>query len=206
VSEMKLYSMPSSGNSYKVRLLLALTGQTYTHIACEAVSDALKQAKDAGHLPLGKLPALHLTDGNVLTESGAILWYLASDTGFLPSDPLTQARVLEWMFFEQNRMEPVIAVRASLKSYPHLADQATPDRMESLLNDGNAQFVLLEAHLAQNDWLSADAPTIADIAVFGYTHSSASRGGYDMARFPAIGQWCDRIQALPGFVPLEHQE
>lgn len=204
--EMKLFSMPSSGNSYKVRLLLALLGQSYTHVACEAESKELQQAKDDGQLPFGKLPALHLADGTVLTESGAILWYLAAGTDYLPSDVLTQTGVLEWMFFEQNRMEPTIAVRASLNSYPHLASQATPERMEGLLQSGNALFGLLDAHLSEHDWLVGSGPTIADIAVFGYTHSSQSRGGYDLSLFPAIEHWIERMQGLAGFVALDHQQ
>lgn len=200
---MKLFSMPSSGNSYKVRLAMALLGIDYEHVPCEANSPELEAAKDEGQLPLGKLPALHLEDGNVLTESGAILWYLARETALLPSDALAQSGVLEWMFFEQNRMEPVIAVRASLNSYPHLADQATPERMKDLLNAGNALFGLLEAHLSEHDWLVGETVSIADIAVYGYTHSSGSRGGYDMENFPAIQAWCDRVAALPGYVALD---
>ncbi len=201
---MKLFSMPSSGNSYKVRLLMSLLGIAYDHVACEVNSDALEQAKTDGKLPLGKLPALHLEDGNVLAESGAILWFLADGTSLLPEDKLQRAGILEWMFFEQNRMEPVIAVRASLNSYPHLADQATPERMSELLEAGTALFGLLEAHLKEHSWLVGDAPTIADISVYGYTHSSGTRGGFDMSAFPAITAWCDRMADLPHFVSLDH--
>lgn len=200
---MKLYSMPSSGNSYKIRLLLALLDQAYEHVACETNTPEIEAAKDAGHLPLGKLPALHLPDGNILTESGAILWYLAEGTQFIPSDQLTRAGVLEWMFFEQNRMEPVIAVRASLNCYPHMADHATPEKMADLLGAGNALFDLLNAHLTDHDWLVGNGPTIADIAVYGYTHSSGTRGGYDLTAFPSIQNWCDRIAALPGYITLD---
>ena len=205
MGELTLYSMPSSGNSFKVRLLLALLGTDYKHIACEANSPEIMQAKDEGHLPLGKLPALHIHDGTILTESGAILWYLADRTSFLPDNPLARASVLEWMFFEQNRMEPVIAVRASLNSYPHLANQATPERMSDLLEAGIALFELLDAHLSEHDWLVGNTPTIADIAVYGYTHSSGTRGGYDMSAFPAILAWCARIAALPNYVALDDQ-
>ena len=100
MTELTLYSMPSSGNSYKPRLLLALLGRGYTHIACEAGSQALDAAKADGKAPLGKLPVLHLPDGQILNESNAILWYLAAGTAWVPSDPLTQAQMLAWMFFE----------------------------------------------------------------------------------------------------------
>lgn len=205
MSHLQLYSMPSSGNSYKVRLLLALTGQDYEHIPCEANSTELSEAKAAGHLPLGKLPALHLPSKEVLSESGAILWYLARETAFLPNDPLIQSEILSWMFFEQNRMEPVIAVRASLNCYPHLKDQATPERMADLQDQGHALLQLLENRLSKQDWLAGSEPTIADIALFGYVHSSGSRGGYDMTRFPAINNWCQAIKDLPGYISLEHQ-
>lgn len=195
--------MPSSGNSYKVRLAMSFLGVEYDHIACEVHSDALTKAKNDGKLPLGKLPALHLDDGNILTESGAILWYLADGNPLLPNDKLQRAAVLEWMFFEQNRMEPVIAVRASLNSYPHLAAQATPEKMAELLTAGIALFGLLEAHLKEHEWLVGDGPTIADISVFGYTHSSGTRGGYDMSAFPAINAWCDRVAGLPGYIALD---
>ena len=204
MTELTLYSMPSSGNSYKVRLLLALLGTNYAHVACEANSQELQDAKDAGHLPLGKLPALHLPDGSVLTESGAILWRLAAGSQFLPTDATFQARILEWMFFEQNRLEPVIAVRASLNCYPHLADQAMPEKMDALLKSGNELLGLLDNHLTGRDWLAAPFPTIADIAVYGYVHSSGSRGGYDMSNFPSISEWCARIADLSGYVTLDH--
>ena len=205
MSDLKLFSMPSSGNSYKVRLLLSMLGMAYTHIPCEVCTPALEKAKEDGSLPHGKLPALHLTDGAVLTESSAILWHLATGTKFLPADPMTQARILEWMFFEQNRMENVIAIRASLNSYSHLSNQATPERMAELEQAGIALFELLEKHLGERTWMFGSSPSIADIAMFGYTHSSGTRGGYEMSPFPAIASWCDRIKALPDFIALDHQ-
>ncbi len=197
--------MPSSGNSYKVRLLLSLLGVSYTHVPCEVCTPALEQAKEDGSLPHGKLPALHLTDGSILTESSAILWHLASGTDFLPADPMIQTRVLEWMFFEQNRMENVIAIRASLNSYPHLAAQASPERMADLEQAGIALFELLEGYLSDREWMVGASPTIADIAIFGYTHSSGTRGGYDMSPYPAIQRWCERMKALPDFIALDYQ-
>lgn len=204
MTSFTLYSMPSSGNSYKVRLMMALTGRTYRHAPLEANSAELEAAKASDALPLGKLPVLVLPDGNTLTESGAILWYLSQGTDYQPASALAQARALEWMFFEQNRLEPVIAVRASLNCYPHLADQATPERMEALLHDGTTLLALVDKALGKTQWLTGDTPSIADIALYGYIHSSGTRGGYDMDAFPHIQDWCSRISALPGYVPLEH--
>ncbi|HAW47801.1 MAG TPA: glutathione S-transferase, partial [Roseovarius sp.] len=103
MTDLTLYSMPSSGNSYKVRLLLALEGRRYRHVPIETNTPELAEAKAAGHLPLGKLPTLHLPDGTILTESNAILWYLGHGTGWVPEGALAQAQMLAWMFFEQNR-------------------------------------------------------------------------------------------------------
>lgn len=203
MADLTLYAMPSSGNSYKVQLLLALLGRDYTQVACEYGTPALAQAKATGALPFGKLPALHIGDGTILSESGAILWYLAQGTDWIPTDPLAQAEMLAWMFFEQNRIESVIAVRAALRCYPHRAADATPDRLAALLTEGNVLLTIVEDHLASRDWLVGKAPSLADIAVYGYVHTAGSRGGYSMEPYPAIARWCARLEALPGHVPLQ---
>lgn len=199
---LALYSMPSSGNSYKVRLLLSLTGRRYRHVPCEHGSPELAAALDEGRLPFAKLPALHLEDGTILSESNAILWYLAQGTGWIPDDPLKQAQMLAWMFFEQNRHEPVIAVRASLRCYPDRAAEATPTRMAQLLDEGHAILALLDHALRSGPFLLGEAASLADLALYAYTHSAEARGGFDMARFPAIQTWCARVAALPGYEPL----
>lgn len=201
MTDLTLYSMPSSGNSYKVRLLLSLLGRAYVHVPIETNTPELAAAKTAGHLPLGKLPALHLGDGVILTESNAILWYLGRGTAWVPEETLEQARMLAWMFFEQNRHEPVVAVRASLATYPHLAHEATPERMAELLDEGHALLGLMEDALGGQDWFCG-APTLADIALYAYTHTAGTRGGYDMDRFPRLNAWCTRMAALPGHVGL----
>lgn len=202
MGDLTLYSMPSSGNSYKVRLLLALLGRVYRHVPCETQSGELERAKRAGHLPLGKLPALHLGDGTVLSESNAILWYLAAGSAWIPDDRLTQAQMLGWMFFEQNRHEPVVAVRASLNTYPHLKDQATPEVMAELLENGRALLHLMEDHMRGREWFAGQAASLADIALYAYTHTAGERGGFEMNRFPSLTRWCARMAALPGYVGL----
>ena len=122
---MKLYSMPSSGNSYKVRLLLALLGRDYRHVGMEYQTDALDKAHAEGLLPLKKLPVLELEDGTRLPESNAILCYLAEGTEWMPADPIERAKVLGWLFWEQNQHEGVIAVRAAILCYPHRAHERT---------------------------------------------------------------------------------
>lgn len=200
---MKLYSMPSSGNSYKVRLLLALLGRDCEMIDVEYLTAALDEAKAIGALPFGKAPVLHLDDGRVLAESNAILNWLGEGTEFLPGDAFIRAQMLSWMFWEQNQHEGVIAVRAALRSYPHRAAQATPERMAELLTRGNELMQMMEDHLAKNDWLAGDRISLADICLYAYTHTAESRGGYDLAPFPALRAWLARIAALPGYIGLE---
>ncbi|MGR3506936.1 MAG: glutathione S-transferase family protein [Paracoccaceae bacterium] len=204
MAQMTLYSMPSSGNSYKVRLLLSLQGKDYMHIPCEYGTEALTQAKATGKAPLDKFPVLHLPDGRILNESNAILWYLGAGTDWVPTDPFAQAQMLSWMFFEQNRHESVIAVRAALLCYPERAHLATPERLAALLEDGNVILKLMEDALVGRNWFCGASPTLADIALYGYTCTADTRGGYDMTGFPRITTWCARMASLPGYVTLDH--
>ncbi len=202
MTDLTLYSMPSSGNSYKVRLLLALLGRPYTHVGMEYETPELEKAHKDGVLPLKKLPVLELADGTLLPESNAILCYLADGTDWMPADPVARAQVLGWMFWEQNQHEGVIAVRAALRAYPSRAHLATPERMAELLERGHQILGQMEERLAANDWLATDAPTVADLSLYAYTHSAGDKGGFDMSRFPAINRWIARIAALPGHVTL----
>jgi len=202
MSDLTLYSMPSSGNSYKVRLLLSLLGTDYIHVPVEANSPDLQAAKDAGHLPMGRAPSLHLPDGTKLAESNAILWYLGANTAFVPETPLEQAQMLSWMFFEQNSHEPVIAVRSALLSYPHRAHESSPERLAALLKSGQAVLQTMEDGLAGKDFFCGANPTLADIALYAYTHTAESRGGYDLTPFPKLSAWIDRMGQLPGYKGL----
>ena len=196
---MRLYSMPSSGNSYKVRLLMSLLGRDCEIVDVEYQSEALERARAEGRLPFGKAPVLELDDGRLLPESNAILFWLGEGTRFVPADPVLRAEMLAWMFWEQNQHEGVIAVRAALRIYPHRRAQATPERMAELLDRGHQLLQVIEDRLATHDWLVGDAASLADICLYAYTHTAGSRGGFDMARFPGINAWLDRIAALPGY-------
>ena len=200
---MKLYSMPSSGNSYKVRLLLALLGRDCDIHDVEYMTEALDEAKATGQLPFGKAPVLVLDDGRLLPESNAILCWLGEGTAFMPADPFTRAEMLGWMFWEQNQHEGTIAVRGALLFYPPRRHLATPERMAELLDRGHAHLQIMEDRLAAHDWLVGDGPSLADICLYGYTHTAGSRGGFDMARFPAVNRWLARVAALPGYKGIE---
>ena len=203
MTDLTLYSMPSSGNSYKVRLLLALLGQDYLHIGLEYEEAALAEAHASGKLPLGKLPVLELADGTPIPESNAILCYLAEGTSWLPKNRIVHAHILGWLFWEQNQHEGVIAVRAALRTYPSRAHLATPERLAELLAAGHALLRRMDDHLSNRDWLVGDGPTIADISLYAYTHSAGKKGGFEMHRFPAVNRWLDRVAALTGYVGLD---
>lgn len=199
---MKLYSMPSSGNSYKVRLLLALQRREVIIVDVEDDSPAIAKAKETGRLPFGKAPVLELDDGRLLPESNAILNYLAAESEFIPADPFDHAQMLAWMFWEQNAHEGVIAVRAGLQHYPRRRHLATPERMADLLTRGHELLQIMEVRLATNDWLAGDTISLADISLYGYSHTAGERGGFDMSLFPGINRWIARISALPGYKGL----
>ena len=198
---LTLYSMPSSGNSYKVRLLLAFLGLPYRHIGGEYGSGLTDSAEFRALNPAGKLPLLKLEDGRLIAESNAILLYLARGTRFLPDDAYEQALSHQWMFFEQNSHETTIAVRAAILTYPQRAHLRTPDKLDPLLESGHRALSIMETQLQKTPWLTGDTPTVADISLYGYTHSAA-KGGFDMPRFPAVNAWLERVAAEPGYVPL----
>lgn len=199
---MKLYSMPSSGNSFKVRLLLSLLGRKAQIVDTEYDSAALTEAKAAGTLVFGKAPVLELDDGRLLPESNAILCWLGEGTAFVPADPFDRAQMLSWMFWEQNQHEGTVAVRAALLTYPHRRAQATPERLADLLASGHANLAVMERRLSGHDWLVGNAASLADICLYGYTHTAGSRAGFEMDRFPGINRWLARIAALPGAIGL----
>lgn len=203
MTNLTLYSMPSSGNSYKVRLLLALLSRTVDMIDVEYGWESLTRAKEDGRLPFGKAPVLDLGDGTLLPESNAILFWLGQGTRFVPPDALEQAQMLSWMFWEQNQHEGVIAVRAALLTYPHRKAQATPERLAELLQSGNGLLKVMEDHLSGRDWLVGRSVSLADLALYAYTHTAETLGGFDLASFPALRGWLDRIAGLAGYVGLD---
>lgn len=200
---LTLWSMPSSGNSYKVRLLLAHLGLPFRHIPAEQGSGVTQSAEFLALNPAGKVPLLVLEDGRTLRESNAILLYLARDTRFLPVDPYEQALVHQWLFFEQYSHEPAIAVRAGILTYDDRAHLRTPEMLDPLLEKGHAALGLMERQLAETPFMVGRSISIADISLYGYTHSAGAKGGFEMDRFPAVKQWLERVAAEPGHVPLD---
>ena len=194
---MKLYNVAYSGNSYKVQLLLSHLG-----IPCELIEvDILKgESRTPEFLkinPNGRTPVLVDDDGFVLAESNAILAYLARGTKFLPEDKRQWALVFQWMFFEQYSHEPFIATsRFWLQHRPDTPERAA--MLASKRDGGWAALKVMEQHLAKNDFFVGNY-SIADIALFAYTHVS-HEGGFPLDDFPKIQTWIERVKAQPGFV------
>ena len=198
-----LYSMPSSGNSYKVRLLLAKLGIPFKHVAAEYGSGVTTSNEFRTLNPNGKVPLVVLEDGRLLAESNAILNYFGEGTRFVPPDKYLRAKMFEWMFFEQNYHEGVIAVRAAILTYPQRAHLRTPERLGDLLESGHRVLGVMEAQLAKTQFIAGDAFTLADIALYAYTHSAGIKGGFEMTQFPKINEWLARCAADSGHVPIE---
>ncbi|HEX3874457.1 MAG TPA: glutathione S-transferase family protein [Solirubrobacteraceae bacterium] len=196
---MLLYDSRVSGNCYKVRLLLAQLGiQTDRHEV--DVVHRKGRAELLGALNPGlRVPTLVLDDGRPLAESNAILWYFADRTPYLPADAYDRAKVLQWMCFEQYNHEPNIAVvRFWVLFAPVPPSQADLDARRTA---GYAALDAMEGHLATAEFLVGDRYTIADIALYAYSHV-AHEAGFDLSTYPGITAWLERVSRQPGHIPI----
>jgi glutathione S-transferase len=196
-----LYNSPVSGNCYKVRLLLAHLGLPYERHTMDVVDRSNREEELGGLNPALRVPTLVLDDGRALAESGAILWYFGEGTDFLPADRYERAQVLQWMFFEQYDHEPAIAVVRFWVAYSG-RPQAFTDRLEERMAAGYRALGAMERHLDGRTFLVGEAPSIADLALYAYTHV-AHEGGFELGEYAAVRAWLERVAALPGHVPID---
>jgi len=197
---MRLFDYLDSGNGYKIRLLLAHLQRDYEWVAVDILKGESRTPAFLARNPNGRVPTLELDDGSFVWESNAILWFLAEGTRFMPSTPLSRARTLQWMFFEQYSHEPYVATpRFIVRHLPEDSPRRRelPDRLEK----GRAALGVMEQHLAKHPFFVDDRYGLADIALYAYTHV-APDGGLDLAPFPAVRQWLGRVASQPGYVPL----
>ncbi len=195
---MLLYDNAISGNCYKVRLLFSLLGIEYERREL-SVFDRSNRGEVLGELNPGlRVPTLVLDDGRPLAESDAILVYFAEGTEYLPSDRYERAQVFQWLFFEQYSHEPNIAV---LRFWEHAEIKPDPREALAKFNGGIAALEAMERHLGGREFFVGDSVTIADLALYAYTHV-ADEAGFELARFPAISAWLERVAAIPGYVPI----
>jgi glutathione S-transferase len=196
---LKVHGMSTSGNCHKVRMVLEALKLPYAWNEVDTRHDT-RTAEFLAMNPNGKAPVLEIEPGVCLPESNAILFYLADDTPLLPSDRLKRARVLQWMFFEQYSHEPYIAVARFLRRFhPDPASQRA--LADSRMDGGYRALEVMEKHLAEGTFFVGGRYTIADIALYAYTHV-AGEGGFDLARFPAVRAWLARVEAQPGYVRM----
>ena len=199
---MILHDNLSSGNGYKVRLLLAQLGLPFERVEYDIDRG---ETRTPGFLesvnPNGRIPVLQTDEGELLAESGAILFYLAEGTPFLPEGRLDRAHVLRWMFFEQYSHEPNVATPRYWATH---GVEMTEERRLSLPTKrrlGHAALGVMEGHLGRNDLFVGGRYTVADIALYAYTHV-AYEGGFDLAGYPAVRAWIGRVASQPGHIPI----
>jgi len=199
-----LYSMQRSGNSYKVRLALAKLAMPYRLVEVDILQGESRTPEFLAKNPNGRVPLLEVAPDRYLAESNAILWYVARGTELAPEDPIERAEALQWMFFEQNSLEPNIGTAyfwlSLVKGGRDLQEHSLDDWMEN----GNRALRVMEMHLTKYPYFVAERFTIADIALYGYSHV-AHLCDFDLAPFPAVRDWLARIAAEPGYVPMDWQ-
>jgi glutathione S-transferase len=196
-----LYNSQVSGNCYKVRLLLTHLGIPFEREELDVIDRSNRPQLLGDKNPALRVPTLVLDDGRALGESGAILWYFGEGTRFVPEDRYERAQVLQWMFFEQYDHEPAIAVVRFLVAIARTADQF-PELVAQRTKQGYRALDALERRLEGRDWLVGSGMTLADIALYAYTHV-AGEADFSLERYPAIRDWLDRVAAEPGHVPLD---
>ena len=198
---LTVYGDPFSGNCYKVGLLLALLGRPFRWISLDVRKGETRTPAFLAKNPNGRVPILEIEPGTVLAESNAIICYLAEGTDYLPPPGLERARVLQWLFFEQYSHEPYIATSRYWIHYLG-KPQEYREQLAGKRPGGLAALGVMEGELSRRDWFVGDRYTIADIALYAYTHV-ADEGGFDLGPYPGIRAWLARVAAQPGHVPME---
>jgi len=194
---MRLYDYSASCNCYKVRLLLAQLGRAYERVPVDIFAGDTLTDEYAAMNPARTTPVLETDDGRFLPESNAILFYLAQGTPFLPEDPLERAEVVRWLVYEQTDVIPTVGgLRFRL-----LVGRLTTDDPDAVRRKEGALEVLrlLDDYLATRDFFVGDRYTIADVAIYGYTHL-AHEAGIDMGPYANVRAWFERVERQPGYV------
>ena len=198
---LTLYDNLSSGNGYKVRLTLHQLAIPYTRIELDIDKRETRTPKFLAKNPNGRIPTLELDDGSYLPESNAIIFYLADATALLPSDRLARAHVLQWMFFEQYSHEPNVATSRYWLTHGF---EITPERqtmLETKKKAGQDALAVMEQHLQRHPFFVGERYSLADIALYAYTHV-AEEGGFALAPYSAIRAWLARVAQQPRHIPI----
>ena len=195
---LTLYDDLSSGNGYKIRLLLTQRGIPFQYRELQVHEGETRTPEFLAINPNGKIPVLVFDDGRTLSESNAILYHFAQDTPFFPDDAFERALVMQWMFFEQYSLEPYLGVARFWTKHP--PDRPDLDeRMAELKPKGDHALGVMDKHLTTADFFVGGRYSIADIALYAYTHV-AEEGGFDLAPHTAVRAWIDRVADQPGHI------
>ena len=198
---LTLYDYLDSGNGYKVRLILRARNIPFRRVELDIDQGETRTPSFLAKNPAGRVPAVEFDDGRILAESNAILWYFAEESRYLPRDSWARAQILQWLFFEQYSHEPAIAVaRYIVKHLPK--DHPRWKTLEALRVKGHEALAIMEARLTEAPYLVGDELTIADLALFAYTHV-AEEGGMDTSAYRGIAAWLNRIVTWRGYSPIE---
>ena len=197
----RLYDYLPSGNGYKVRLVLRELGLPHELVEVDILKGGSRTQEFLAKNPNGRIPVLEIPDKGFLSESHAIMSYLADGSALVPEDPFDRARMWQWLCFEQYNLEPNVAtVRFWLHSL-HKTETELGEKLTDKRRLGFAALDVLERGLAGRDYLVANRYTLADIGLYAYTHV-AEEGGFPLERYPAIRAWCTRIAARPAYRPI----
>ena len=194
------WGMSSSGNCYKVKLALSQLALPHAWREVDTTKGETRTPAYLAMNPNGQVPLLQIEDGSFLPESNAILWYLAEGSPLAPADRVSRARALQWMFFEQYSHEPYVAVARFILYYLP-ADTPRRADLPRLQERGGKALGVMEAHLAKEPFFAGGRYSIADISLYAYTHCAAD-GGFDLAPYPAIRAWLERVRSQPRHMPL----
>lgn len=197
-----LYSMQNSGNCYKLRLAMAQLGMPFQVVDVDILKGETRTPEFLAMNPNGKVPALKLDTGEILSESNAILFFLAEGTKLLPYNRFCKAEMLQWMFFEQYSHEPYIAVARFWLKIRKGGRELQAHMLDNWWERGYEALGVMERHLETCDFFAANRYSIADIALYAYTHV-AEDGEFDISDFPRINAWMQRVRAQPGHVDMD---
>lgn len=204
MAEAVIFGDSRSGNCYKLKLAASQVGFEYAWQEVDILAGETRSETFLAMNPNGKVPVLRLGDGRCLPESNAILCYLADGTALAGGDRFGRATVLQWLFFEQYSHEPYIATSRFIVQY--LGNPAERQaELDSRRVGGYRALNVMEQHLARHAFFANDSYSIADIALFAYTHV-AHEGGFDLGNYPAIRAWLERVRATDGFVPMTRSD
>lgn len=199
---LRLYSMQSSGNSYKVRLLLARLGLPFRLIDIDLLRGENRTPEFLIKNPEGRVPLLELPGGRLLAESNAILFYLAEGTPLLPDDRFARAEALRWMFFEQHSHEPAIAAARFWLKLVRGGRELRTHEIDRWMEEGHAALGVMERHLSRRPFFVDGQISVADIALYAHTHV-AEEGDFDLAPYPAVRDWLARVAVEPDHVDMD---